>query len=298
VIFEMKKIAFISLVSAPALLSTLPATAQEPDLETGAGPALWKVADEDTTIYLFGSIHLLPKDVDWLRGPLKAAFEESREFLTDVDVTRVEAFGPTMMAAATLSDGQTLRSLMSNEERTRFEAAVASLGLPMESLDKLEPWIVSQLLQTVILMRSGYDPANGVDMMLTRLASEKQRSWLETLEFQLERHDTTPMDQQLAYLADTVGWTAIVREWNDRMVALWLAGDAAALADHIATAYSDPDYYDRMLTERNANWATWIDQRLDTPGTVFIAVGAGHLGGRGSVQDMLAGRGIETVRIL
>jgi uncharacterized protein YbaP (TraB family) len=128
------------------------------------------------------------------------------------------------------------------------------------------------------------------------MAAGKQRSALETLEFQLQMHDTTPINQQLAFLADIVDWVPMVRQWNDRMIALWLAGDAEMLADHIATAYTDPDYYDRTLTKRNASWAAWIDNRLETPGTVFIAVGAGHLGGRGSVQEMLSQRGIETTR--
>ena len=55
--------------------------------------------------------------------------------------------------------------------------------------------------------------------------------------------------------------------------------------------------YERLLTSRNANWAGWIENRLEQPGTVFIAVGAGHLAGAGSVQEQLEDRGLEVRRI-
>jgi uncharacterized protein YbaP (TraB family) len=52
-----------------------------------------------------------------------------------------------------------------------------------------------------------------------------------------------------------------------------------------------------MFTERNANWAGWIAQRLQEPGTVFVAVGAGHLAGRDSVQAKLTELGVKSARI-
>jgi hypothetical protein len=289
-ISAMKKLALATALLA--LPHACPVLAQE-----SAGPALWKVADEDTTIYLFGTVHILPKDVDWLKGEVKAAFDAAPEFVTEADMTKMEAFAPRMAAAGTLPEGQTLRSLMSDENRAEYEAALAALQVPAANVDRFEPWLAARALRFVILLKNGYDPNSGVDIVLTQMASDKQRDALETLEFQLEMVDTTPMDQQLSYLDDVVGWVPVIREWNDRMVALWLAGDAAALADHIAMAYTDPHYYDRILTDRNASWAEWIDQRLDQPGTVFVAVGAGHLAGRGSVQEQLAKRGIETDRL-
>ena len=52
-----------------------------------------------------------------------------------------------------------------------------------------------------------------------------------------------------------------------------------------------------LLFQRNRNWATWVRQRLQQPGTVFVAVGAGHLAGPNSVQDALKAQGVETARV-
>jgi uncharacterized protein YbaP (TraB family) len=60
---------------------------------------------------------------------------------------------------------------------------------------------------------------------------------------------------------------------------------------------TDPAVAEALLYNRNANWAEWIDTRMDTPGTVFIAVGAGHLAGARSVQDYLGAKGITVTRV-
>ncbi|MDX1703532.1 MAG: TraB/GumN family protein, partial [Altererythrobacter ishigakiensis] len=83
----------------------------------------------------------------------------------------------------------------------------------------------------------------------------------------------------------------------DQMVAEWVEGDAHALATLMNEGLTDPALAESLLYKRNRNWADWIDTRLDEPGTVFIAVGAGHLAGDKSVQEYLKAREIETVRV-
>jgi len=58
-----------------------------------------------------------------------------------------------------------------------------------------------------------------------------------------------------------------------------------------------PELAQVLLIQRNARWAQWIKQRLTQPGTVFIAVGAGHLAGKGSVQEQLKALGISSARV-
>jgi uncharacterized protein YbaP (TraB family) len=58
-----------------------------------------------------------------------------------------------------------------------------------------------------------------------------------------------------------------------------------------------PEVAKKLLADRNARWAAWIDTRLEKPGIVFVAVGAGHLAGKDSVQSYLAERKIKATRI-
>jgi len=81
------------------------------------------------------------------------------------------------------------------------------------------------------------------------------------------------------------------------MVTEWVEGDADALAALMNEGMSDPEAAEALLYSRNRNWAEWIDARLEQPGTVFMAVGAGHLAGEKSVQDYLTERGIVSKRV-
>ena len=106
-----------------------------------------------------------------------------------------------------------------------------------------------------------------------------------------------PQEAQLEFLDETVEKIPEATTTLDAMVAEWLEGDAVGLANLLNAELTDPVLYDRLLTARNANWAGWIENRLERPGTVFIAVGAGHLAGTGSVQDQLKKRGLRVSRI-
>ena len=69
-----KLLAFLGGLSLTACAAAQPEAVTVPAATVAPqGPALWKVADEDTTIYLFGTVHALPKDVEWFRGPIAEA---------------------------------------------------------------------------------------------------------------------------------------------------------------------------------------------------------------------------------
>jgi uncharacterized protein YbaP (TraB family) len=81
-------------------------------------------------------------------------------------------------------------------------------------------------------------------------------------------------------------------------VRLWASGDTDRLAAQLnEDLRTTPRLAQLLLTDRNARWADWIAARLDKPGTVFVAVGAGHLAGSDSVQAMLAKKGLRAERV-
>jgi uncharacterized protein len=262
------------------------------------GPALWQVADEDTTIYLFGTVHALPKDKNWFDGRIERAFNSADELVTEVDISDVTGSAGVLQSAGALAGGQSLRALMTPENRKEYEAALVSLGLPVEALDQIEPWYAAMTLSLLPLVRSGYDTASGVEQALGGRAGEaKKRAALETVGDQIALFDGMPLDAQLAFLDQTVEAMPDATNTLDAMVAEWLEGDAVQLAALLNAELTDPVLYDRLLTSRNAKWAGWIENRLAQPGTVFIAVGAGHLAGKGSVQDQLRERGVKVRRV-
>lgn len=264
-----------------------------------AAPALWKVSDSDTTIYLFGTIHLLPAGIDWYHGNVAQAFAQATELVTEIP-EGAEAEGPALIAAhGMLPAGQSLRGLMSPAERDRYETALAKLGLPPAAFDRYKPWYAAVALATLPLMREGYDPAHGVEAALTKQnkALGRPRVGLETMAYQLGLFDQFPAAVQKQYLFEVIDALPNLRSEIAAMIRAWSKGDAAQLADLMNSQEDSPEMQAALITDRNRKWAQWIGQRLARPGVVFIAVGAGHLGGPGSVQDQLAKAGIKSERV-
>lgn len=261
-------------------------------------PALWKVADADTTIYLFGTIHALPKGLVWLDGPVGMALDSSAELITEIpEVPAAEQ--QKAVKAVGLLNGETLRSLMPDADRVAYEALLAKLRIPVEAFDPLEPWLAGITLGVMPYAMAGYGADSGVEAVLRKaaVAKGKKLGALETIDYQLGLFDQLPREAQLKFLGEAVRdfdkSFAIIGTMTDE----WGAGDPEGLGKLINENMDDPELAETLLYQRNRNWASWIARRLDQPGTVFIAVGAGHLAGAQSVQDMLKAQGLAATRV-
>ncbi len=134
----MKLANLLALTAAPfALFAANPALADNhATTETAAapamakGPAMWKVADEDTTIYLFGTVHILPQGIDWYDTTIATALEGSDMIVTEIpmDPASEAAMGQLAQTKGVLPTGTTLRSLLSPEQKATYEAAVTKLA--------------------------------------------------------------------------------------------------------------------------------------------------------------------------
>lgn len=306
----MKFPTLLSLAAAPiALLCTAPALADdhveaeevEAADEAPAGPALWRVADEDTTIYLFGTVHMLPDTIDWNSGVVNDALASSETLVTELDMTpEVEAeIGKMFQDRGMLPEGQTLRALMTDEQRKTYEEGLAKIKVAPETFDTMEPWLASIVLLQIVSQASGFTPDKGVENVLeAAIGPDVGREALESVETQVLVFDELPVEQQVIYLLEFAADPVEGIKSLDVLVDEWAAGDAETVGTMMTEAMvGHPELAERLFYSRNRDWAEWIDTRLDSPGTVFMAVGAGHLAGEKSVQDFLTERGIETTRV-
>lgn len=288
-----------------ALAWAIPAAAQttltEPPAVTvkDVDPALWVVKDEDTTVYLFGSIHILKPGLGWFDDGVKTAFDSSDQLvleLVEPPAAEVQAlFGKLAMD----QQGKTLRSKMNEADRAVYEAAMGKLGIPAPAFDPFDPWAAAVTLSLVAMQKSGFDPNSGVEKQLTAAAkvSNKPIAGLETMEFQLGLFDTLPEAEQITFLVETAKLIDEVASTTDKMVAMWASAEAESLGQLMNEGLTSRTLYDALLTKRNANWAKWISARMAKPGVTFMAVGAGHLAGPTSVQNLLPAYGLNATRV-
>ncbi|KUO57395.1 MAG: hypothetical protein APF82_10245 [Sphingomonadales bacterium BRH_c42] len=282
--------------SLPSPVPDVQVPAEEVEL---GGPALWKLADEDTTIYLFGTVHALPNGVEWFNGPVADALTQSDEVVTEIimDETMPAKMQALVAEKGLLPQGTTLTSLMDEQQLASYEAAMGKLGVPAQAFAPLEPWYAGMMVSMLPLLQQGYSPDQGVEAVLLKNADGKTKQALETLEKQINVFDTLPQQSQMRFLIDAADNVDKIKQKLDAMVAEWLEGDADALAVLMNEGMDDKTLADALLYQRNREWAQWLEERLATPGAVFVAVGAGHLAGEQSVQEWLEGRGLEVTRV-
>lgn len=294
-----RRLVSASLAIATCLAAPLAAKPAAAPAANAARPALWKLADADTTIYLFGTIHALPDGIDWFRGPVADAFNASGTLVTEVATIDPMAVQSVVLRTAILPPGQKLSAMLTPADREKLTAALGGFKLPPAAFDRFEPWYAAVTLSTLPLLKAGYNPANGVDVQLGAKAKEAKRpqEGLETIDYQLGLFDSLPQKLQVKYLHEVLTQLPKMDDELNKLVVSWRTGNADKLAAQINSGETDPQVMKTLLTDRNVNWANWIKTRMDKPGTVFIAVGAGHLAGNKSVQKLLAAKGIKAVRV-
>lgn len=257
-----------------------------------AHPALWVVRDADTTIYLFGTIHVLRPEIRWFDGPVKRAFDTSDTLVLEVLTPDKSEVAALTARLAIDPDGPPLTQKLDPAVRGRYLALIRQLNLAREQFEPFQPWFAAMSLSILPLERLGYSADSGVEAVLRRAASRdgKAQTAFETVSDQLGFFAGLPEKTQIAFLSATIDDAAKVETEIGKMVHNWSAGRPDALAAELNESLKDmPDLAQALLYDRNKRWAQWIAARMAKPGTVFIAVGAGHLAGKGSVLDELGG---------
>ncbi|WP_294315254.1 TraB/GumN family protein [uncultured Sphingomonas sp.] len=293
-------------VSAVALCLSLPACAQQPAqtparAANDADPALWVVKGKQTTVYLFGTIHVLKPGLTWFDEAVKSAFDKADEVKLEIVMPDPATMQGLVQATGIAPAGTPpLTQRLPEGKRAAFVKAVTDLGLPANALDRFKPWLAATQLSVAPLSKLGYDSANGPEEVITEAAKQahKPLSGLETPQQQLGFFGSLSDKAQLQFLESTVDELPTLDKQMASMVDEWARGDPEALAREMNDELkSSPEVAKVLLVDRNRNWAQWIKQRMTKPGTVFIAVGAGHLAGPDSVQAQLAKLGLKAERV-
>jgi uncharacterized protein YbaP (TraB family) len=261
----------VNLLVAAAIAAATPAA--QPAAEPPE-PAMFVVHDADTTIYLFGTFHALDGDQRWFDHGIRDAFERSNELV-------LETLLPEGPDAA-----QELRAAVGSQAAKPSASFVATTKMAISAS-----------------RAQGMQVDNGADMVLRHVAESEGKpvEQLETLQFQLNMFNHLSIGAAVpstAKAGQAVAPSEDLSKTMAEMQSAWKRGDQSVFVSMLDQLQNgSPETYRMMFSERNARWADWIAARLQTPGTVFVAVGAGHLAGKDSVLVRLAEKGIESQRV-
>ncbi|MCW5725499.1 MAG: TraB/GumN family protein [Maricaulaceae bacterium] len=263
-----------------------------------AQPAIWRVSHGDAEVHLFGTIHVLPADLDWMTDEIETAFANADQVWFEAPVHDPDAQMRMFQIIQTHGVNppeNPLSARLDDAARERLARLAPQVGLSPSMLEQYRPWMASIALTMAQAMAQGYNPNTGVELvLLPRAAAAGQTlGFFETLEEQISFMAGLSEEAETAMLVSTLEQMETQPDLIERMVDLWAAGDVAGLERMINDSMRDsaPEVYEALLARRNHAWVETIETMLSGSGAVFIAVGAGHMTGPDGVITLLRDNG-------
>ena len=289
-----RSVATLVLLVIACLLLALP--------HAWAAPALWRFGDRDSTVYLFGTIHVLRPDTRWRDAQLDAVLAQVDHFVFELPEDRIDplAAQKLILDKGFLSGGRTLTGLLPAPTRARLVQTANKLGLPVSALDRMRPWYAALQITIAAARQMGLKAEEGVDRVLAAHAKARgvPIDGLETLPEQIEIFAGMPMEDEIAFLDSALAEAARDKALLVALQTAWTDGrvrELAALLDRELAQH--PRLIERLLTTRNRHWLAAITKLLQRPGVHFVAVGSAHLAGPDNLIDMLKAQGIAVTRV-
>jgi uncharacterized protein YbaP (TraB family) len=277
-----------------ALCATASAQVQFADI--AARPALWTVHSAGATVYLFGSIHLLPANVRWHTPEIDRAMAASGTFVFEapLDEAGKAAVADFVRRNGMLPQGTTLRSLLPKKTLADYERALAVTHLTPGLLDGERPWLASIVIDVSYLQRMRYVIADGVDQQVYAFAVAHDK---------VVRNFETPKQQLSLFMPksralEIAEFDTDLKEFQSEQISIgamvdaWGEGDVKTVGRIVNRELDrQPGVRKVLLDDRNKAWIKTLDQMLARRGTTFVTVGTGHLVGPKGVPALLRAQG-------
>ncbi len=271
-------------------------------LSAQAASPVWAIRGAHNTLYLAGSVHLLPSEDAALPAPLERAYGASAKLVMELDLANLDPLQAAgwMMQHGALPAGTSLREVLGAARYARVSTAAAGLGLTMEPLENQSPWVVAIELADLEYLHLGFDPQHGVEEQLVERArgDGKATAGLETLDEELGGFEALSREDQLQLLDSTVSELKDTPAQLRTVLGAWRRGDADALAALLSSEYrSFPVLYRQLVSARNERWLPQLRELLKGDDDCLVVVGALHLVGKGGLLELLRRDGFTATQM-
>ena len=292
--FHLRHVAFLLLLVANV------GAAQE-----GAS-LLWEARAGGKTVFLYGTIHVGKAEMYPLPKYVETAFLASKALALEADVTDTQAVQASMHIGMQPS-GRTLEGELPSELTQQLNRTVAGSGIPVEALRPMKPFMAMLVLVAMEYGKQGYVPQYGLDHHFAQRAKSAAMPIiaLASMEGQLRMMDGLSKSLQQAMLKITLDDIASgkVAPMAASLVAAWRRGDAKALHELLLSeskrlpASFAGEFNQKFLVGRNRDMLAGVEKALARTDTLFVAVGALHLIGPGSLNDLMEKAGYSIKRV-
>lgn len=271
--------------------------------ESSFDPALYVVRDADSTMYLYGTVHVRPRGTDWGDADVRSALASAEEIWTEIEISP-QADAQAQALATQLGQApadKPLSSWLTAEENERLNALTQRLGIPRAYLETMQPWMAGLTLSLLPIMQAGYDPMSGVDRAVDAYgdANGKTMRSFETIEQQLGFFSALNEETQREFLREAINEAEQGPAMIGEMTSAWERGDLETLERVVVddTRREYPEVYESLFLRRNNAWMEVLTREMQGSGVDFVAVGAGHLLGEDGLVEQMRARGYTVERV-
>ena len=253
---------------------------------------LYKITGKDMAepSYLYGTIHLICEADFNVADATKTAFDEADKLIMELDMDDPNMM-QSMQAKIFQPEGLKISSGLTEAQAEKLDAFFkANMGVGLSAFDGMRPFVVSGMLMSAQLDCG--QPAS-FEGYFTQQAMMQQKpvEGLETVDFQFGIFEQIPHAEQVQWLADALEDEAGAKAELQRMIDLYQAEDIDGMYGMFTEMDEYTEYKEVLLDQRNFAWQETLDKELQAEGSEFIAVGAGHLGGKAGMINLLRERG-------
>ena len=253
-----------------------------------------KSKDGQHTSYLFGTIHMMPKEQFNIDSTLTAAFNKSSVIAMEVDLNMDLAQKIELAKETILPEGKTLRNICTDAQyQLIYTYALDSMHMSKKKFkrySRLKPFFFSS-----VMLQESLEDTKSYELEFGEMAKKgsKKTMGLESIQVQMQTINTVSLEDQVRMLIDGMNQT----QGYDAMLSNYLSESIDALyIDIITESEGFPNFVENFLNKRNTQWIPVITDQIERENT-FIAVGAGHLPGPKGVLELLRAQGYSLTPI-
>jgi uncharacterized protein YbaP (TraB family) len=238
--------------------------------------------------YLIGTMHLPVPPGKAMPAPVKTLIGAASHVVTEADTNDVS---PELVAKyAVLKGKKNLQQLLPPAAWQKLLKAAKPMGLAPEQLRLMEPWFL-----TLGLTMPAPDGQAVIDALIEDEAELQgvEVGYLETAAEQLAMMDSIRQDEDVSQLVEALDEPLKAKQQLTQLRASYFAGDAKgiealALAPAMVKRY--PDFYAKLIFNRNARWVPKVE-KLFADEDAVVAVGLAHLLGEQGLVTRLKAKG-------
>ncbi|MBT8219884.1 MAG: TraB/GumN family protein [Bacteroidia bacterium] len=258
---------------------------------------LYKIEGNDIQpSYIYGTIHLLPQKDFNLKEKVRKAFDGSELIVLELDMDD-PGMQIEMMQNISMKGDATLDQFFSEEDYKKLDAELkATMGMGIAPFNRMKPFMVSTMLLTKYID----DQPASFELTFVRMAADAKKEilGLETVTEQMAIFDAIPYQDQADDVAEMLNDEESTVDMFEDMIEIYKSEDIDELYEMFESYYEgEDDSMELMIHARNYNWITKIGEMAKEQ-SVFFGVGAGHLGGKRGVIQLLKNSGYTVSPIL